>query len=462
MGDGKLLKEKLFRKIVNGGSTLSNEELKEVSDYCEGYKKFLAECKTEREFVSWCIPLLEKMGFKPIEKNVKYKTGDKVYYNNRNKALLCAVIGRQPIEKGVHITAAHIDSPRIDLKQNPLYEDNGFGYFKTHYYGGIKKYQWTTTPMALHGVVIKKDGTKVEFKLGEEETDPVFCFTDLLPHLSEDMNKRTMKDGIRGEELNALIGSLPYRDEEISEKVKLNIANILYEKYGIVEDDFESSELTFVPALKPVDVGFDRSMMGAYGHDDKVCAYGELMGLLHADPEFTAVAVFADKEETGSDTPSGMDSCMLANFVSNLATPYGIQTHEVLSASKCVSADVTVAYDPTFGDTCEKNNTAFLNRGVAVSKFTGSRGKYSTNEATVEYTAEIEKILTDNGVLWQTGELGKVDQGGGGTVAKHISKWDIDTIDIGVPVISMHAPMEIVSKIDTYMMFRTSLAFYNK
>lgn len=295
---GQLLKEKLFRSPKNAGSTLSEEEIKAAFDYCEPYKEFISTCKTEREFVDWVIPVLEKEGFVPFEAGKKYVAGDKVYLNNRNKAFLFAKIGRKPIEEGMHIAAAHIDSPRLDLKPNPLYEDQELALFKTHYYGGIKRYQWTAIPLALHGVVIRKDGTSVTVTVGEKDDEPVFCVSDLLPHLAKEQMDRKLGDGIKGEELNILVGSMPFRDDEVSEKVKLNIASILFEKYGIIEEDFQSAELTIVPAGKARDIGFDRGLIGAYGHDDRVCAFAELKALLDMEeiPERTAVCIFADKE----------------------------------------------------------------------------------------------------------------------------------------------------------------------
>ncbi len=458
---GQLLKEKLLRSPKNAGLTLSEEEIKAAFDYCEPYKEFISKCKTEREFVDWVIPVLEKEGFVPFEPGKKYVAGDKVYINNRNKAFLFAKIGRKPLNEGMHIAAAHIDSPRLDIKPNPLYEDCELALFKTHYYGGIKKYQWPTVPLSLHGVIIKKDGTSVTVTVGEDENEPIFCVSDLLPHLSAEQMGRKLNEGIKGEELNIIVGSMPFRDDEVSEKIKLNIANILFEKYGIIEEDFQSAELTMVPAGKARDIGFDRGLIGAYGHDDRVCAYGELTGILACDPEYTAVACFADKEETGSDGPTGMDGKMLSYFAKDLGAPYGIAGHTILAASKCISADVNVAVDPTFPQVNEKNNSAYLNYGIVVTKYTGSGGKYSTNDATAEFTGEIRNMFDTAGITWQTGELGKVDEGGGGTVAKHISRLMVDTIDVGVPLLSMHAPMEIAAKIDIYMMHKASEAFYN-
>lgn len=357
---GQLLGEKILRNPRNGAERLTDKEIKKAFEYCEGYKKFISEAKTEREFIDWCVPELKKKGFVPFEPGKKYVEGDKVYINNRNKALLFAKIGRRPLSEGMRIAAAHIDSPRLDLKPNPLYEEKEFALFKTHYYGGIKRYQWSVTPLALHGVVVRKDGKSITVTVGEKDDEPVFMVTDLLVHLAQDQMERKLKDGLSGEELNILIGSMPFKDDEVSEKVKLNIANILFEKYGITEDDFESAELTMVPAGPARDMGLDRSMIGAYGHDDRVCAYGEYTGIIEADPEYTAVACFADKEETGSDGPTGMNSKMLSYFADDLGAPYGIAGHTILAASKCISADVNCAVDPTFSDVNEKDRKSVV------------------------------------------------------------------------------------------------------
>lgn len=459
---GQLLQEKLLRSPKNGGLKLSEEQVSEAYDYCENYKEFISTCKTEREFIDWCIPMLEKEGFVPFEPGKKYVAGDKVYINNRNKAFLFAKIGRRPLEEGLHIAAAHIDSPRLDLKPNPLYEDKELALFKTHYYGGIKRYQWTTIPLALHGVVVRKDGTSVTVNVGEDENDPVFCVSDLLPHLADAQYKRPSTQLIKGEELNIMVGSRPFRDDEGSELVKLNIMMILNEKYGIVEDDFISAELEAVPAFKAKDVGFDRSLVGSYGQDDRVCAYTELMAVLELkNPARTAVAILTDKEETGSDGNTGLRSAYLRYFIADLASTFGVKGRTVLQNSRCLSADVNAAFDPTFPDVFEKRNSALLNCGVCVTKYTGSRGKSGTSDASAEFVSEIRRLLDANGVIWQTGELGKVDNGGGGTVAAYIANLDVDTIDVGVPVISMHAPFEITAKTDIWSAYKAFEAFVN-
>ncbi|CCY17560.1 m18 family aminopeptidase [Eubacterium sp. CAG:786] len=362
----------------------------------------------------------------------------------------------------MNLVAAHIDSPRLDMKQNPLYEKDEVAYFKTHYYGGIKKYQWPTVPLSLHGVIVKADGSKVTVNIGEDENDPVFCVSDLLPHLADAQYKRPAPQLIKGEELNIIIGSRPFRDDDESELVKLNIMMILNEKYGVVESDFISAELEAVPAFKAKDVGFDRSLVGAYGQDDRVCAYTELMAVLELkDPAKTAVAILTDKEETGSDGNTGLRSAYLKYFIADLAATFGIKGRTVLQNSRCLSADVNAAFDPTFPDVFEKRNSALLNGGVCVTKYTGSRGKSGTSDASAEFVGEIRKLLDENGVIWQTGELGKVDNGGGGTVAAYIANLDVNTIDVGVPVLSMHAPFELTAKADVWAAYKAFETFVN-
>ena len=459
----KELKEKLFYQKKHAATLLSEKELKKCDKFCEEYKKFLTFAKTERKAVDYSVKALEDSGFRPFTAGMKLTAGDRVYINNRGKAIIAAVIGTKPLSEGVRLCAAHIDSPRIDLKQCPLYESSELALFKTHYYGGIKKYQWTARPLSLHGVVVRADGSQVSVSIGEEENEPVFCVTDLLPHLATEQMKRTLADGIRGEELNLLIGSRPFRDTKESEAVKLNILSILFEKYGITEADFLSAELEAVPAGSARDVGFDRSMIGSYGHDDRVCAYTALAATIDCkQPAHTAVTILTDKEETGSDGNTGLRSRYLEYFICDLAECFGLNGRAVLSASKCLSADVNAAFDPTFPDVLEQRNAAFLNYGVVVTKFTGARGKSGTSDASAEYVGEIRALLDKNKVIWQTGELGKVDLGGGGTVAAYIANLNVDTIDVGVPVLNMHAPMEIVSKIDTYMAYRAFLCFINE
>ncbi len=457
---GQLLEEKLLNGVKNGAETLPEEEINRADEFCEGYKHFLKRAKTEREAVAQTLSILKNSGYLPFDPEKRYNPGEKVYYSNRGKSLCFATIGTKPIKEGVRLVASHIDSPRIDLKPNPLYEDSGIGYFKTHYYGGLRKYQWTAMPLSLHGVVVKKGGETVQITIGEEPGEPVFCITDLLPHLSKDQDARKLSDGIRGEELNIVIGSRPFRDDNVSQKVKLAVAEILFNKYGIVESDFRAADLEAVPAFAPVDVGLDRSLIGAYGHDDKVCAYTSVAAAVEAaSPEYTHVTVLADKEEVGSPGATGMGSDFVAYFIGALAKQNGTDAPTVLSRTKCLSADVNCAFDPTFPDVSERRNCAFINCGTVLTKYTGARGKSGCNEATAEYMGFVRDLFNDAGVLWQTGEVGKVDQGGGGTVAVDISRFNADVVDIGVPVLSMHSPFELVSKIDTYMTYRAFKAF---
>jgi len=456
----KELKEKLFLQRKNGYRRIDAEEEKAIFAFAEDYKRFLDVAKTEREAVIEAVKTLEANGFTEYKKGMKLNAGDKVYRNNRGKAVIAAVIGTAPIEEGVRLCAAHIDSPRLDLKQNPLYEDNELALFKTHYYGGIKKYQWTTIPMSLHGVIVKADGTSVTVNIGEDENDPVFCVTDLLPHLATEQMSRTATKLVRGEDLNLIIGSIPFRDDEASEAVKLNIMNLLFEKYGITEDDFISSELEAVPAFKARDIGFDRSLIGGYGHDDRCCAYPALRAVADcSEPVHTVVTVLTDKEETGSDGNTGLCSAYLKYFIADIAETLGSSGRSVLSASECLSADVNAAFDPTFPEVNEKNNAAFVNKGVCITKYTGARGKSGTSDASAEFAGKIRRLMNSKNVVWQTGELGKVDAGGGGTVAAYIANLDVDTIDMGVPVLSMHAPYEVISKLDLYMAYKAFAAF---
>ena len=460
MSDYKELKEKLFLKRDNGLLSATDEENERIFEYCEGYKSFLNTAKTEREAVKAAVALAEKKGFKPFSRDNKYSAGDKVYFNNRGKTVAFAVIGKQDCERGFNITAAHIDSPRLDLKPNPVYEEIELALFKTHYYGGIKKYQWPTVPLALHGVFAKKDGTVTEVKIGEDENDPKFVVNDLLPHLASEQCKRSLSDGIRGEELNVLIGSMPFKDDEGSELVKLNILKILNEKYGVTEEDFLSAELEMVPAFKSCDIGFDRSMIGSYGQDDRVCAYPALTAVLEVEnPERTALAILTDKEEIGSEGNTGLNSDFLRYVIGDICHCFGKDATVALRNSKCLSADVNAATDPTFQDVMEKRNASFLNYGVVVTKYTGARGKSDTNDASAEYVAEIRSMLDNAKIKWQIGELGKVDIGGGGTVAKYIADMGVDVVDLGVPVLSMHAPFETTAKFDVFMCYKAMYEF---
>ena len=460
MSEYKKLKEKLFYDNKNAFLRADEETIEKAYDFCEGYKAFLNLAKTEREAAAAAMVLADQKGFEPFSRDKEYKCGDKVYFNNRGKSVAFVVFGKEKAENGVKITAAHIDSPRLDLKPNPLYEDVEFALFKTHYYGGIRKYQWPTVPLALHGVFAKKDGSVLTVSIGENADEPQFVVNDLLPHLATEQSKRTLSDGVRGEELNVLIGSRPFKDDEGSELVKLNILKILNDKYDITEEDFLSAELEMVPAAKASDIGFDRSLVGSYGQDDRVCAYSELMAVLDVEcPEKTAVAILADKEEIGSDGNTGLNSAFLSHVIHDICLVDGSDETVALRHSSCLSADVNAGMDPTFQDVMEKRNASYLNHGVVVTKYTGSRGKYGTSDASAEYVAKVRSMLDNAGIIWQTGELGKVDAGGGGTVAMYIANMGVDVVDLGVPVLSMHAPFEITAKLDVYMCNRAMYEF---
>ena len=454
------LKDQLFSQRKHAAQRLSDDELTACNQFCEDYKFFMNSAKTEREINTFVIDELQKQGYHPFQPGMKLIPGDKVYVDNRGKAVIMATVGTADICEGVRLCAAHIDSPRLDLKQHPLYENQEIGYFKTHYYGGIKKYQWTTVPLSLHGVIIRKDGSKLTVRIGEDANDPIFYITDLLPHLADEQMRRTAPQLIKGEELNIVIGSMPFKSEKGNDLVKLAVMKLLNEKYHITEDDFLSAELEAVPAYQAKDVGFDRSLIGAYGHDDRVCSYPAFRASLDVPaPKHTSVIILTDKEETGSDGNTGLKSSYLKYFLYDLAECFGANGRAVMTASKCLSADVNAGFDPTFPDVLEKNNCAYLNHGVCVTKFTGARGKSGTSDASAEFVGEIRKLLDDGNVIWQTGELGRVDLGGGGTVAAYIANLNIDTIDIGVPVLSMHAPYELVAKTDVWAAYRAFKVF---
>lgn len=455
------IRDELFYKQKNGYDTMSTQQRIDMEDYCRGYMAFLNEARTEREAVKIAIEMAEDKGFVEYVDGMKLSPGDKVYCNNRSKALMLAVIGRKSLEEGCVIAGAHVDSPRIDLKQNPLYESDELAYFKTHYYGGIKKYQWVTIPLELHGVVALKNGETIDVSIGHDPSDPQFVITDLLPHLGKEQMRKTMEEGITGEGLNILIGSIPYADEG-SDRVKLAVMSILNDRYGIVEEDFLSAELTAVPAFEVREIGLDRSLIGGYGHDDRVCAYAELKAILDLDvaPEKTAVCILADKEETGSDGVSGMQSSAFECFMEELCAGQNVPLRRCFKNSFCLSADVTAAFDPNFPEVSEKRNDAKLNYGMGICKFTGARGKSGTSDASAEIVGYLRRIFADAGVVWQMSELGKVDQGGGGTIAKYMANRNIDTIDAGVPVMSMHAPFEVVAKFDCFMTYLGVFAAY--
>ena len=461
MEEKKDYRKELFYEKKNGYDSMDAAAREAMEAYCEGYKAYLNDSRTEREAVANAIRLAEREGFVEYRAGMELKAGDKVWFNNRGKALMLAVAGKKPLSEGVVVAAAHVDAPRLDLKQTPLYEDNELAFFKTHYYGGIKKYQWTAIPLELHGVVATKDGEVIEVVIGREKDDPQFVISDLLPHLAADQMKKTLAEGVTGEGLNILIGSAPYADEG-ADRVKLAVMSILNSRYDITEGDFISAELCAVPAFEVRDIGLDRSLIGAYGHDDRVCAYAELKAIFDVkEPEQTCVCILADKEETGSDGVSGMKSEAFEWFVGDMCKVQGADLRDCFAHSICVSADVTAAFDPNYPEVSEKLNTARLNYGVGLHKFTGSRGKAGTNDAPAELVAYMRRICAENGVQWQMCELGKVDQGGGGTVAMYMGNRNIATIDAGVPVLSMHAPFEIVAKYDCYMTYKCVLAAYS-
>lgn len=453
------MENNLTYKKTGASDRWDDEKRNAAKEYCKGYMTAIDRAKTEREAVVWAKEYLTAKGYTEYNFGDGLIPGKKYYLDNRGKSLYAFAYGRKPLTDGVRIIAAHIDSPRLDLKQNPLYEDNGLGYFKTHYYGGIRKYQWTTIPLALHGTVILADGTPVGVKIGDEAGDPVFCITDLLPHLAYEQNEKKLGTAFSGEGLNVLIGSDSASDGD--DKVKENILALLNEKYGITEEDFLSAELCLVPAQNAVDVGLDRSMIGAYGHDDFVCAYPALTAMAEWNGENTLITVLADKEEIGSEGNTGMQCRILTDLIDELAKAAGANVNSVRAMSMCLSADVNAAFDPVYPEVFEKRNSAMLGCGIAMSKYTGARGKSGTNDASAEFVGYIRRIFAANDVLWQSAELGKVDAGGGGTVAKYIAKENIDTVDLGVPVLSMHAPFEVVSKYDVYSAHEAYLAFYN-
>ena len=432
-------------------------------EFCDGYKKFIDVSKTERECVKTIISIAKNNSYKEFDSSVKeLKIGDRYYINNRNKSVILVTIGKESMEKGINFVVSHIDSPRLDLKPNPVYENEDISYFKTHYYGGIKKYQWPTVPLSMHGIMYKEDGSFVEINYGEKSDEPKFIITDLLPHLAKEQENRNLKEGIKGEELNIVIGSLPIDDEtdEIKNKIKENTLRILYNTFGIKEKDFARAEIEFVPANLSSDIGFDRSLIAAYGQDDRVCAYPSLMAEIeNVNPVKTSVAVFTDKEEIGSEGNTGMVSNYLFDALGDLFDIAKVNKRTCYRKSICLSSDVNSAYDPTFSDVFEKMNSSYINRGVVLTKYTGHAGKSGSNDASAETMAKIISLMDKQNVVWQIGELGKVDIGGGGTIAKYMSERNIDTIDVGVAVLSMHSPYELTSKLDIYHTYLAYKAF---
>ena len=453
----------LAYKRTNVYEKADEKLMKSIFDYAEGYKKFLDVAKTEREACSAVEKAAIEQGYKPFKFGQKLQAGDKVYYNNRNKNIYLIKVGTEDVaENGIRIIASHIDSPRIDLKQVPLYETDGIALAKTHYYGGIKKYQWAAIPLALHGAVVRADGSVLEVAIGEDDSDPIFYISDLLPHLAAKQVTKTMAEAIGGEDLNIWFGNIPYTvaKEDKDKTVKENVLRILNEKYGLKEEDFLSAELSLVPAFKARDLGFDGALIAAYGHDDRVCSYPAYTALFDEQSDkHTMMIVLADKEEIGSEGTTGMQCAIFTDLIDAIASSFGVSSAQVRANSKCLSADVNAGYDPNFRDVCEPLNSTYLSCGAGLTKFTGSRGKGGSNDASAEFVGEVRKMFNENGVIWQTGELGRVDVGGGGTVAKYIANMNIDTVDIGVPVISMHAPYEVISKADLYECYLAFRAF---
>ena len=457
---GQKLQEKLSYKKKNYYETASEEEKKAIFAFAEDYKAFLDAAKTEREACDVAVAEAKKKGFTEYHFGDSLKAGDKKYFINRGKSVVVFRIGTKNLEEdGIRLIASHIDAPRIDIKQVPIYEDGGMCFLKTHYYGGIKKYQWTAIPLALHGAVVLKNGKKVEISVGEKKDDPVFYINDLLPHLGQEQMGGKATAIITGEQLNVLVGGMPYEDEEVSDKIKLNVLSILNQQYGMDEEDFLSAELSAVPAMCARDVGFDRALIASYGHDDRVCAYPALRAVLDNESEHTVLAMLVDKEEIGSEGTTGMQCKVYEDLMEEIAIALKANFRKVRYHSKCLSSDVTAGYDPNFAGVYEKSNSALISHGTAMCKFTGSHGKNASSDASAEFVGEVRAMFEKEGVVWQTAELGKVDAGGGGTVAKYIANLNIDTVDLGVPVISMHAPYEVVSKADVYSNYKAFLAF---
>ena len=464
---GEELKEKLFKHKENGWENTTTRQKEEIFNLSKNYMNFLNVAKTEREFIKQARKMADENGYKDIMEFDTLKPGDKIYFVNREKSMYLAIIGENAIEEGLHIIGSHVDSPRLDLKPNPLYEDTGLAYFKTHYYGGIKKYQWTTIPLSIHGVIVKTNGEKEEINIGEDENDPIFTITDLLPHLAQEQMEKKLKNGIDGEDLNLLIGSIPYDDKKVSEKVKLNILNILNQKYGITEMDFTSSEIELVPAFKARSLGFDGSMVAAYGQDDKVCAYTSLLAMMELDRvKNTAICILSDKEEIGSMGNTGMESHMFDFFVSEILNKLGVNKPNLLDKvfcfSKMLSSDVDAGFDPIYASVSDKTNAGFLGKGISLNKYTGARGKSGASDANAEYVEWVRNVLEKNEIQYQIVELGKVDVGGGGTIAYILANKGADVIDCGVPVLSMHAPYEVTSKYDVYSAYKTYKAFWQE
>lgn len=462
---GKELKQKLCINKKVGWDDLKEGENEAIFRFADEYMYYLNQSKTEKEIIKTSKEILIKNGFVDISEKEVLHPGDKVFFINKDRNVYAAVIGEGKLVDGFNMIAAHADSPRIDLKPKPLYEDSEIALFKTHYYGGIKKYQWTNIPLALHGLAVRKNGEKVNIVIGEENEDPIFTISDLLPHLAREQMQKKLSEGVEGEELNILVGTIPYEDEEVSERVKLNILNILYEKYGLTEEDLVSSEMEFVPAFKARSLGFDSSMVAAYGQDDKICCYTALRGIIEIDkPQRTAICVLTDREEVGFDGVTGMFSQIFDTFVAELLNktnenfPNALQ--KTFMNSKALSADVDAAYNPSFSYAFEKNNTAYLGKGITLVKYTGAGGKSGSSEAPAEFMAEVRRVFERAEARYQAGELGRVDKGGGGTIALTLANRGINVVDAGVPVMGMHSPYEITSKYDVYQAFKGYREFY--
>lgn len=450
----------LLYKKNNYFAKLSKDELNKVFAYCEDYKKFIDDAKIEREVITHTVEVAKKQGFVQCELDLDTQISDKMIFVNKDKSVAFVKIGKNGLDNGVRIIASHTDSPRLDLKPNPLYEASDIAYLKTHYYGGVKKYQWLATPLAMHGTVVLKDGSSVNVCVGEKEEDPIFYISDLLPHLSQEINAKTVDKAFPGENLNIICAGIPC-DEVESEGVKYNVLKMLNTAYGIVEEDFLSAEIEFVPALKAKDVGFDRAFIAGYGHDDKVCAYPAFTAILASNDENTSIVYLVDKEEIGSEGVSGAQSKFILDVIEFLCAKFNKYSAKVRQNSQCISADVNSAFDPNYADCFEKNNSSPISYGVVINKYTGARGKSGASDASAEFFGHIRKIFNDNNLTWQAAEMGRIDLGGGGTVAKYFANLNIDTIDIGVPVISMHAPYELISKADLYSAYQAFLAFLN-
>ena len=466
---GEELKKKLFRNQTTGWENVSEEEKAEINEVSRSYMNFLNKAKTEREFIKRAKELADSNGYKDIMTFDTLKPGDKVYFINRKKSMYLAIIGENDIENGLHIIGSHVDSPRLDLKPNPLYEDGGLAYLKTHYYGGIKKYQWTTIPLSMHGVIVKTNGEVVEIDIGEDENDPIFTITDLLPHLAQDQMEKKLKNGIDGEDLSLLIGSIPFKDgdKKVPEGVKLNILNILNQKYGVTEEDLTSAEIELVPAFRARTLGLDGSMIAAYGQDDKVCAYTSLHAMMELqNVKNTAICILSDKEEIGSMGNTGMESHMFDFFISEILNKLGVNKPNLLEKvfcfSKMLSSDVDAGFDPLYASVSDKTNVGYIGKGISLNKYTGSRGKSGASDANAEYVAWVRNVLEKHNIRYQVAELGKVDVGGGGTIAYIIANKGADVIDCGVPVLSMHAPYEVTSKFDVYSAYKTYKAFWQE